>query len=231
MGASYVANSYKTSTEADADKLAEDAKYSLSGEARFSYSDNSGSAIDGYRQSRLRVRLYGTARINDDWSLRGMLEADKYFLNNNHAKIDNVAYNSYNDISGINPNNDSAYAITTVGSILNDREHLYNFPVPEEAVPQNLRPEAGEDYLKKDGGVLSSMSKRYIGFKWVNEGDRIIGFSEPSVRRFDMTGLIHTKRPVVFFTFDDWGSDASINQLLYVLRKHKAHGHTLLIGL
>ncbi|NLU44384.1 MAG: polysaccharide deacetylase family protein [Acholeplasmataceae bacterium] len=110
-----------------------------------------------------------------------------------------------------------------MGSILNDREHLYNFPVPEEAVPQNLRPEAGEDYLKKDGGVLSSMSKRYIGFKWVNEGDRIIGFSEPSVRRFDMTGLIHTKRPVVFFTFDDWGSDASINQLLYVLRKHKAH--------
>ena len=149
--------------------------------------------------------------------------AAKMLLAVKHAKIDNVAYNSYNDISGINPNNDSAYAITTVGSILNDREHLYNFPVPEEAVPQNLRPEAGEDYLKKDGGVLSSMSKRYIGFKWVNEGDRIIGFSEPSVRRFDMTGLIHTKRPVVFFTFDDWGSDASINQLLYVLRKHKAH--------
>ncbi len=95
MGASYVANSYKTSTEADADKLAEDAKYSLSGEARFSYSDNSGSSIDGYRQSRLRVRLYGTARLNDDWSLRGMLEADKYFLNNNHGNTDWFNFDRY----------------------------------------------------------------------------------------------------------------------------------------
>jgi len=140
------------------------------------------------------------------------------------TKIDNIAYSSYNDMPGQNPNNDSAYNITTVGSVLNDRDHLYTFPVPREDVPENLRPEAGVDYLKKDGGILSSMSKRYIGFKWVNEGDRIIGFSEPSIRRFDISGLIHAKRPVVFFTFDDWGNDASINQLLYVFRKHKVRG-------
>ena len=110
------------------------------------------------------------------------------------TKIDNIAYSSYNDMPGQNPNNDSAYNITTVGSVLNDRDHLYTFPVPREDVPENLRPEAGVDYLKKDGGILSSMSKRYIGFKWVNEGDRIIGFSEPSIRRFDISGLIHESR-------------------------------------
>ena len=150
--------------------------------------------------------------------------ASQMLLAIKRTKIDNVAYNAYNDVSGNNPNNDSAYAITTVGSVLNDSVHRYNFPVPVEDIPKNLRAGTGENYLLKDGGVLSSIKKRYIGFKWVNEGDRIIGFSGPSIRRFDMTGLIHTKRPVVFFTFDDWGTDASINQILYVLRKHKVKG-------
>jgi len=95
MGASYVANSFATSNEADTDKRAEAAKYSYTGEARFSYSDNSGSAVDRYRQSWLRVRLYGTARINDDWSVRGMLESDKYFLNNDHGATDWFKFDRY----------------------------------------------------------------------------------------------------------------------------------------
>jgi len=86
MGASYVANSSAPSIEADADKRAEEAKYSYTGEARFSYSDNSGASVDGYRQSWLRVRLYGEAKLNDDWAARAMLESDKYFLNNDHGE-------------------------------------------------------------------------------------------------------------------------------------------------
>ena len=95
MGASYVANSLATSSEADADKRAEDAKYSFAGEARFSYSDNSGSDTNLYRQSRLRVRLYGKARLNNEWSLLGMVEADKYFLNNGQGETDWFNFDRY----------------------------------------------------------------------------------------------------------------------------------------
>ena len=95
MGASYVANSLATSSEADADKRAEDAKYSFAGEARFSYSDNSGSDTNLYRQSRLRVRLYGKARLNNDWSILGMVEANKYFLNNDHGETDWFNFDRY----------------------------------------------------------------------------------------------------------------------------------------
>lgn len=95
MGASYVANSLATSSEADADKLAEDAKYSLAGEARFSYSGNSGSDTNVYRQSRLRVRLYGKDKLNNDWSVLGMLEANKYFLNNDHGETDWFNFDRY----------------------------------------------------------------------------------------------------------------------------------------
>ncbi|MDD4321015.1 MAG: polysaccharide deacetylase family protein [Acidaminococcaceae bacterium] len=150
--------------------------------------------------------------------------AAKMLLAIKRTKIDNIAYSAYDDMSERNPSNDSAYAVTTVGDILNDTEHLYQVPVPEQEVPERLRPNKGINYLKQDGGLLSSMKKRYIGFKWVNADDRILGFSEPSIRRFDMAGLIHTTRPVVFFTFDDWGTDAAINPLLYVLRKHKVQG-------
>lgn len=44
------------------------------------------------------------------------------------------------------------------------------------------------------------------------------------MQKLDQTGVIKTDRPVVFFTFDDWGTDVSINHLMYVLRKHKVKG-------
>jgi peptidoglycan/xylan/chitin deacetylase (PgdA/CDA1 family) len=43
-------------------------------------------------------------------------------------------------------------------------------------------------------------------------------------RRLDKSGRVHTDEKVVFLTFDDWGTDASINKLLYVLRKHNVTG-------
>jgi hypothetical protein len=95
MGASYVANSSAPSIEADADKRAEEAKYSYTGEARFSYADNSGAALAGYRQSWLRVRLYGAAKLNDDWTVRAMLESDKYFLSNGHGETNWVKLDRY----------------------------------------------------------------------------------------------------------------------------------------
>ena len=67
---------------------------------------------------------------------------------------------------------------------------------------------------------LAEASKRYIGNPDVTYEDRMIGFSKMETRRLDKSGLIHTNDNVIFITFDDWGMDASVNKLLYVLRKH-----------
>lgn len=57
----------------------------------------------------------------------------------------------------------------------------------------------------------------------------MIGFSKMDERRLDKTGFVHTQDNVIFLTFDDWGSDAAINKLLYVLRKHNVPGTFFII--
>ena len=71
---------------------------------------------------------------------------------------------------------------------------------------------------------LSELANRYIGNEFVNDEDRMIGFSKMDIRRLDQSGLIHTEGNVIFLTFDDWGMDAAVNKILYVLRKHRVPG-------
>ena len=130
-------------------------------------------------------------------------------------KIDNIAYWAFNDDPGNNPQNDSAYAIKSVGSILNNKKHIYTIPVT--GVAEKIRPE----YNSVENMTLREyISKRYIGTDTVNIDSNTLGFEQEILRYLDYSGIVHTNRPVVFFSFDDWGTDAPINQLLYVLRKH-----------
>ena len=51
------------------------------------------------------------------------------------------------------------------------------------------------------------------------------GFSEQEKAAFDWTGRVNTGGTnTVFLTFDDWGNEQTIGQILYVLRKHKIKG-------
>ena len=47
-------------------------------------------------------------------------------------KIDNIAYNAFDDVSGINPENDSAYSLKSVGEVLAAKDKLWTYPVPEK---------------------------------------------------------------------------------------------------
>ena len=48
------------------------------------------------------------------------------------------------------------------------------------------------------------------------------GLDQDVIRKADKSGVIKTApERTIFLTFDDWGTDNTINQLLYVLRKHK----------
>lgn len=135
-------------------------------------------------------------------------------------KIDNIAYNSFDDVSGINPENDSAYRLRSIGEVLAGKNKLWTYPVPREEYVKGLErypllsPGASHEQL------VDELSKRYFGEGTVSAGDRSLGFTEKDFEKLDMTGTVKTDDNVIFLTFDDWGHDSAINPLLYVLRKH-----------
>ncbi len=134
-------------------------------------------------------------------------------------KVDNIAYATSIDNPASNRSNNSQYVIKPVGEILGNRGYTYQYPVRPDAVLPHLRLEATRP-VTDSKNFIAETSKRYIGHPDVNMEDRMLGFSKMEARRLDTTGLIHTNRNEIFLTFDDWGTDAAINKLLYVLRKH-----------
>lgn len=156
-----------------------------------------------------RMDYYTNARLVGE-----LVEAIK------QRKVDNVAYATFYDNPAGNPANDSQYMIKPVGSLLHNAEFLYQYPVDPARVPEQLRYD-GPGETMRQYNFLSEISKRYIGNEEVVYEDRMLGFSKMDTRRLDKSGLIHTKDNVIFLTFDDWGTDASINKILYVLRKHR----------
>lgn len=134
-------------------------------------------------------------------------------------KIDNIAYWAFEDDPKRTPGNDSAYSIKSVGSILADKQHMYTLPAKN--IPERLRPE----YNPNTGMMMRDyIRERYLGTKVVHIDSNTLGFTIEELRHLDSTGVLHSKKPVIFFGFDDWGTDAPINQLLYVLRKHNVKG-------
>ena len=135
-------------------------------------------------------------------------------------KIDNIAYNSFDDVSGINPENDSAYRLKSIGEVLADKGKLWTYPVPKENYVKGIErypllpPNATHEQL------VDELSKRYFGEGTVNADDRSLGFTQKDFEKLDMKGTVNTDDNVIFLTFDDWGHDSAINPILYVLRKH-----------
>lgn len=136
-------------------------------------------------------------------------------------KVDNIAYWAFNDDPGLNPANDSAYAIKPAGELL--RNTQYTYTVPATDIPQHLRPEYNRMHENGES-FMTSLRKRYLGATTVNIDSNTIGFNIAELRALDTSGVVKTQEPVVFLSFDDWGTDAAINKLLYVLRKHNVPG-------
>lgn len=63
----------------------------------------------------------------------------------------------------------------------------------------------------------------YLGNPDVNGANQLPGFTDGEIRQLDFNGRI-TNQKVLFLTFDDWGTDESVNQILYVLNKHGVKG-------
>lgn len=135
------------------------------------------------------------------------------------SKIDDIAYAKSYDNPADNPKNDSQYDIKPVGEILNNKKYIYQYPVMKSAMADRVK--TLHNGLQPGAyDVVAEMANRYIGNIAVDYGNRQQGFSKTEARRLDTTGLIHTPDNVIFLTIDDWGTDAAVNEMLYVLRKH-----------
>ena len=135
--------------------------------------------------------------------------------------VDNIAYATSNDNMAINPRNDSGYSLKTVGEMLHNKRYIYEYPVPEEKVPQYLR-SGYRSFEVNDNNLIDLISKRFIGKGGSTDFAQAPGFSRQEIKRLDAAGVVHTNDNVIFITFDDWGGDDAINKLLYVLKKHDA---------
>lgn len=71
------------------------------------------------------------------------------------------------------------------------------------------------------------MQKNYIGNIYVD----LEGFSKQEQSHMDTEGFVNTNgESAAFFTFDDWGSDVVINEILDVLDKHNVKGTFFVLG-
>lgn len=168
--------------------------------------------------------IYGRLDFLDDPTLTGGLLD---WIKKN--KVDSATYATFLDSPETNAENDSAYSMGAVREVLGDEAHRWTYPVPEEKALFSLRGEEKRK-LRTDRLFRHEFSARYIGAPTVTDTDRIRGFSEAEMEQMDHTGIVKDVRDnTIFLTFDDWGTDASINHLLYVLRKHHAKGTFFII--
>lgn len=168
--------------------------------------------------------IYGRLDFLDDPTLMGGLLD---WIKKN--KVDSATYATLLDSPETNAGNDSAYSMGAVREVLGDEAHRWTYPVPEEKMLRSLR---GEKRRKPRTGRLfrHEFSARYIGAPAVTGTSRIRGFSEVEMEQMDRTGIVKgVSDNTIFLTFDDWGTDVSLNHLLYVLRKHHAKGTFFII--
>ena len=142
------------------------------------------------------------------------------------AKVDNIAYTGFGsaDTQAAREREESRYAVISVADGLRDTAAHYTYPVDLSTLPEEMRP-CVRSPLLKGRSFSKEFFKRYIGAPEVGENDRMLGFSRSEIAQADRTGIVKSAADnTIFLTFDDWGSDDTINHLLYVLRKHTVHG-------
>lgn len=104
---------------------------------------------------------------------------------------------------------DSILRVTDVSTLM---DHTWAYPAATDAVWQMITPGG-----KSVRTLQESLATHYIGTPW----QELSGFSEGELAAIDQEGRIQTGGSgTVFLTFDDWGNEATIGRILYVLKKH-----------
>ncbi len=103
----------------------------------------------------------------------------------------------------------SILQVCTVSELM---DHTWSYPASTNATYYAIGTNGKMQYMWEQ-----ALSTGYIGSPYLS----ISGFTEEEEALLDRTGRINTGGSnTVFLTFDDWGNEATIGKVLYVLRKH-----------
>lgn len=109
-----------------------------------------------------------------------------------------------------------SYSVVPIREIQNNKDKRYEINVDSKV----LIPRSNTE-------VPKFIKNNYIGNIYVD----LNGFTESEQNQIDKDGTINTNgTSTVFLTFDDWGSDVIINEILQVLKKHNVNGCFFVIG-
>lgn len=129
-------------------------------------------------------------------------------------RIDTIAYQDH--IAG----NGSSYSIKTLGSLLKS-DKVYSYPLSSKDILASIKDTIFPGHMEAldTAQNFEYIRGRYIGNPNVNSQTTLPGFSDDELEQLNQVGRF-TEDKVLFLTFDDWGSDKPINQILYVLNKY-----------
>ncbi len=116
--------------------------------------------------------------------------------------------------------NGSSYRLESLESLLNSPD-IYEYPVAAENILPSVKDKIYSGHLKNmdTDEIFEYLQKRYIGNPNVSTSNTLPGFTEEELAALNKSGTF-TEDKVLFLTFDDWGSDKPVNQILYVLKKY-----------
>lgn len=109
------------------------------------------------------------------------------------------------------------YQFKTLSEITSGKG-VYQYPLTESSILEATKGKVGKGRLASEN-LFEYIAKRYVGSDTIKTIYSLPGFTEEEIEKLDKTGRF-TSDKVLFLSFDDWGSDAAITKLLYVLDKY-----------
>ena len=116
------------------------------------------------------------------------------------------------------------YPVMSAADVASDISALYTYPLAESDILPEVRDKIRPGHLsgKSDEEVFDAIRAGYLGIDWVNTSGFLPGFTRAQISKLDRKGIIDNSQNYVFLTFDDWGTDGTVEKLLGVLKKHGA---------
>ena len=116
------------------------------------------------------------------------------------------------------------YPVMAADAVAADTSKLYTYPLPEDAILPEVKDKIWPGHLSgyTNEMIMDVIANGYLGIDWVNTRHFLPGFEVSEIRRMNKKGLIDNTGNFVFLTFDDWGTDGTVDRLLQVLKKHGA---------
>ena len=118
------------------------------------------------------------------------------------------------------------YPIRSADELAENTAQQYVYPLPGDMILPAVKDKIYPGHLngKTPEEAFEIIRRGYIGNYWVKPPQYLPGFSLEEAKQLDRNGLIENTENYVFLTFDDWGTDETVEKLLTVLGKHNATG-------